>query len=79
MRTFRVLRTEFPLLLHHTKSASLSGHSLTHIKIYYSSDNFNESKFYLGSTEVVDEAQLRVARLLPIVFVCLFVFVQKSQ
>ncbi len=36
-------RTEFPLLLHHTKSASLNGHSLTHIKIYYSSDNFNES------------------------------------
>ncbi len=23
--------------------ASLNGHSLTHIKIYYSSDNFNES------------------------------------
>ncbi len=41
-------RTEFPLLLHHTKSASLNGHSLTHIKVYYSSDNFNENKFYLG-------------------------------
>ena len=36
-------RTKFLLLLHHTKSASLNGHSLTHIKIYYSSDNFNES------------------------------------
>ncbi len=36
-------RTEFPLLLQHTKSASLNGHSLTHIKIYYSLDNFIES------------------------------------
>ncbi len=34
-------RIEFPLLLHRTKSVSLNGHSLTHIKIYYSSDNFN--------------------------------------
>ncbi len=35
-------RTEFPLLLQHTKSASLNGHSLTHIKFYYSLDNFIE-------------------------------------
>ncbi len=35
-------RTEFPLLLHHTKSASLNGHSLTHIKIYGSDNLMNQ-------------------------------------
>ncbi len=47
MRTFQVPDNGQTLLLHHTKSVSLNGHSLTHIKIYYSSDNF------LRSTEAV--------------------------
>ncbi len=43
MQTFRVPdngQNRIPTIATHTKSASLNVHSLTHIKIYYSSDNF---------------------------------------